>query len=125
MSNTQLIVDFLNSLIEAQPEIAALLNSGIVANEKINALESINTRPCVDGNSYLTFTGIIGAIGQILGDPIAGVYDIEDGCHRLDSFITETDQLSYGFPSSHNPVLLVSVVATTLPERMQEIVNRT
>jgi hypothetical protein len=76
----QLIVDLLNALIENQPdlinllkssapigEIMMVLNYGMPANEAVQDMKNIRCRPTIDGNNWITVTGIISAIGRVIG----------------------------------------------------------
>ena len=77
MAESAKIKDFLNELIQAQPEIAALLNQGVLANQSICDREDIFVRKNVDGQDIVTITGIITAISRKYGEPISSEYDNE------------------------------------------------
>lgn len=74
MPESSKIKDFLNQLIQDQPEIASLLNQGILANQTICNRDDIFVRPTSEGD-MITITGIITAISRKYGEPIASIYD--------------------------------------------------
>ena len=75
MSETSKIADFLNSLIEDQPNLVDLLDQGIPANEAIRKRDDIYTRPTEDGDN-ITITGILVAIGKLYDEEILSQYDV-------------------------------------------------
>ena len=78
MDNSTKVRDFLNELIAAQPEIAALLDQGILANQAICDRDDIYVRPTEQGD-MITVTGIITAISRKYGEAIASARWKESG----------------------------------------------
>jgi hypothetical protein len=66
-SELQLIVDLLNEIVAKQPDVMTLLNDGVLASEEIQAMETVRCRVCNDDREWLTVTGIISAIGRVIG----------------------------------------------------------
>jgi hypothetical protein len=60
------IASLLNQLIQSQPELARVFDCGIKANDAVTQMTDIYCRPYPDGD-YVTMTGVISAIGQIVG----------------------------------------------------------
>ena len=76
MTEASKIRDFLNELIKDQPEIAELLNQGILANQAICDRKDIRVRPTEQGG-IVTITGIITAISEKYGEALASLYEGE------------------------------------------------
>ena len=90
MITSQSICDLLNSLLEQQPEIAELLDTRIKANETVANGDRLNIRT-IDGEEYITVTGIISAISRLSDDLVVSVYDTET--HKLIGFQVATSEI--------------------------------
>lgn len=89
-SNSQKIVNFLNELLKSDPSLEKLFNAGMPANDFAINHPILNVRPCEDGD-YVTFGGIIYAIGVLLGSGIITTWDTEDGKNDLTGFKLQGD----------------------------------
>jgi hypothetical protein len=87
------IVDLLNRLLVAQPDVRKILDAGIPASPEVIAMTEISCRDCgPDRVPYLTVTGILSAIGRICGegDKLSSAWNFEQD-PRLLHFLATAD----------------------------------
>lgn len=85
MTDKSKIADFLNSLIDDQPNLVELLDQGIPANEATRKRDDIYTRPTEDGDN-ITITGILVAIAKQYGEWMGSGYDEDDNLIKFQAF---------------------------------------
>jgi hypothetical protein len=84
------IVDLLNELMQKQPDLTNVLNLSVQASAAVQQMEAVRCRVDPFDIEHLTMTGIISAIGRIIGADegieIRSVYEGEGDTWNLSRF---------------------------------------